>query len=237
MVYCEKRFYLWIKFPVMKTNYLLTLFLLVIIGLQTKAQTFSHKEVYDSDFTFTDGIYLTKDDFRLNKPIEKSRINSNLDPDDLTYFEHLVEQKTISIFDNVGSETTVDVSKIFGFCSSGTVYVLHNSTFSRVGIIGSICHFLGSKTVFNPIYSPYWGMYGRMPYTQSTTTEPQEYFLVFETGEIMEYTSDNLLIILKSDPALHDEFAELSRKKRNSKIFYYMRQYNDKHPLYIPVYE
>ena len=92
------------------------------------------------------------------------------------------------------------------------------------------------KTVYNPAYSPYWDYYNR-PFTQVSTVEPQQYFLVFETGQILEYTPQNLEMILMKDPALHDEYAELSRRKKNSKLFYYMRLYNEKHPLYVPVYK
>lgn len=200
------------------------------------SQTFSHKEIYDSDFVFTEGIYLTKKDFSENKPIEKSRINSQLDPESLTFFEELMQQKTISLYDNLGQEVTIKTSEIFGYSSANGIYVLNNGTFSRVGIIGNICHFLGSKTVYNPAYSPYWDYYNR-PFTQVSTVEPQQYFLVFETGQILEYTPQNLEMILMKDPALHDEYAELSRRKKNSKLFYYMRLYNEKHPLYIPVYK
>jgi hypothetical protein len=200
------------------------------------SQTFSHKEIYDSDFVFTEGIYLTKKDFSENKPIEKSRINSQLDPESLTFFEELMQQRTISLYDNLGQEVTIKTSEIFGYSSANGIYVLNNGTFSRVGIIGNICHFLGSKTVYNPAYSPYWDYYNR-PFTQVSTIEPQQYFLVFETGQILEYTPQNLEMILMKDPALHDEYAELSRRKKNSKLFYYMRLYNEKHPLYIPVYQ
>lgn len=221
----------------MKTAYILTLLLVTMLGFDIKAQTFSHKELYDSDFVFTDGLYLTKEDFKNNCPIDKSRINTSLDPTDLTFFEQLVQQKEINFFDNVGSQVSIKPEKLFGFCSAGTIYVLVNGTFARIGIVGSICHFLGQKTVYNTNYSPYFGYYGRYPYSTVPSQEPQQYILSFETGDILEYTSENMLTLLMADPQLHDEFAELSRKKRNSKMFYYMRLFNEKHPLYIPVYE
>ncbi|MCQ2252493.1 MAG: hypothetical protein MJZ61_03470 [Bacteroidales bacterium] len=202
-------------------------------------QKFSHKELYDQDFAFTDGLYLTKDDFKNNKPIEKSQINSNIDPTDLSYFEHLVENKRISLFDKVGNEITIESDKVFGFCNDGTVYINYNGTFSRMGIIGSICHFLGTKTIFHNA-TPYMGMYGyyRPVYHQPTTSqEPQQYFYEFDTGKILEYTSDSMEHLLQADPELHDEFTDLSKKKRNAKLFYYMRKFNEKHPLYVPVYE
>jgi hypothetical protein len=218
----------------MKTIFFITL--AFFLCTESFSQTFSHKEIYDSDFTFTEGLYLNKKSFSENNPIEKSRINSQLDPDDLTFFEQLMQQKNISLYDNLGQEISIKTSEIFGYCSAGGIYVQNNGFFSRVGIIGSICHFLGSKTVYNTTYSPYWD-YNYRPFTQTSSVEPQQYFLIFETGEILEYTPQNLEMILMKDPALHDEYAGLSRKKKNTKLFYYMRLYNEKHPLYVPVYK
>ena len=220
----------------MKKAFTLIVNFILLFSTEIFSQEFSHKELYDSDFSFTEGLYLTKEDFSQNKPIEKSRINSQLDIDDLSYFEKLTEQKTITLYDNLGQEKTIKTNEIFGFCSSNGIYVLNNGVFSKVGIIGSICHFLGSKVVLNPLYTPYIDYYYR-PYTQVSTVEPQQYFLIFETGEILEYNAQNLELILMKDPKLHDEYAELSRKKKNSNIFYYMRLYNEKHPLYINVYK
>ena len=218
-----------------------TLIFLTVIATQVCAQSTSHKEKYDADFIFTDGIYLDKDDFKKNLPIDKSQIISGIDPNDLTYFEQLVEQKTIELFDRLGNEISVETAKIFGFCSDGTIYINHNGTFSRVGIIGSICHFLGTKTVVNNVPSQYYGgVYNRYYspiYRQTATVEPQQYLYNFETGDLLEYNPHNLETMLMGDPAIHDEYAALSRKKKNAKLFYYMRLYNEKHPIYIPVYE
>ena len=215
-----------------------TLILTIAIAAQVCAQTVSHKEKYDSDFMFSDGLYLNKDDFKNNLPIDKSQIISNIDPGDLTYFEQLVDQKSISVFDRVGKELTVETDQIFGFCSNGTVYINHNGSFFRVGIIGSICHFLGTKTISNTMPGPYYyGRYYSPIYRQTSTVEPQQYLYNFETGDLLEYNPHNLETMLMGDPAIHDEYAALSRKKKNAKLFYYMRLYNEKHPIYIPVYE
>jgi hypothetical protein len=36
------------------------------------------------------------------------------------------------------------------------------------------------------------------------------------------------------DPELHDEFAQLSKKKRRQLKFMYLRKFNERNPLYIP---
>lgn len=216
---------------------------LIFCAIQLNAQNFSHKEKYDDDFRFTDGIYLNKDDLKNNRPIEKAQISTNLDPDDLTYFEQLMQNKKISIFDNLGNEQEIEVSKIFGFCNYGNIYINCNGNFCRLGIVGNICHFLGYKTVYRTQPSPYLGMYGYSPYyysnnyRQTSTSEAQQYLYSFETGQILEFNSSNMELLLMNDANIQSEFSELSRKKKNAKLIYYMRLYNEKHPLYIPVYE
>lgn len=219
-----------------------TLILTISLATSVCAQTFSHKEKYDADFKFTDGVYLKSENLKNNLPIDKSRIVSNIDPNNLTFFEQIMAQDNIVLFDHLGNEVTIKTSQIFGFCDDGTIYINHNGVFARVGVIGSICHFLGSKTVINNFANPYWGYYGRYSpiYRNNAsieTEEPQQYIYNFETGLILEYNATNLETMLMGDPAIHDEFAALSRKKKNAKLFYYMRLYNEKHPIYVPVYE
>lgn len=219
---------------------LITIIILAAISVTSSlAQKFSHKEKYDQDFSFSEGIYLNSEDFKNNRPIEKSQINSNIDPGDLSYFEQLFKNKKISLYNSLGQEESIETASIWGFCSNGTVYINHNGEFCRVGIIGSICHFLGTKTVYHnamPTYG-YYGFYHHQAYQPIANNEPQQYIFSIETGKILEYNQENIKTLLMGDPELHDEFAALKRKKRNAKLFYYMRTFNEKHPLYVPVYE
>ena len=201
-----------------------------------------NKVVYDEDFVFTDGLYLNKEMMQNNKPIDKARIKSQFDTEDMTFFEQLTQENTITLFDEVGSEVTVKTSSIWGYCSGGVIFVNYNGFFNRVGIVGSICHFLGTKTYLNSIHDPYpmgmyGGRYGMYAPGYTTSTEAQQYLMNFATGDILEYNPNNLSSLLMSDSELYDEYADLSRKKRNAKIFYYMRKFNEKHPLYVPVYQ
>ena len=176
--------------------------LLSLILLCSATMLFSQtKQVYDEDFVFTDGLYLNKDMMRNNKPIDKARIKSQIDPNDLAFFDILTQQSTITLFNEVGSEVTVKTSSLWGYCSGGVIYVYFNGFFNRVGIVGSICHFLGTKTYLNsrdPFYSGMYGRYGIYSPTYTTSTEAQQYLLNFETGEIFEYNTNNLDHIFNS---------------------------------------
>ena len=56
----------------------------------------------------------------------------------------------------------------------------------------------------------------------------------FETGKILDYEEDNLEFLLMRDPALHDEYAALSKKKKEQMKFFYIRKFNERNPLMIP---
>lgn len=213
--------------------------IIVCVFTTVNAQTYSHKEIYDQEFVFTDGIYITKDDMINNHPIEKYRVETNIDAESLDFFDQLMSHKEFSLFDNLGNRTTIKTENVWGYCSGGTIFINQNGYFNRVGVIGSICHFMGIKIITNyHPYDPFFG-YNRWGYvpTPTTTAESQQYFLEFSTGKIYEYNSQNLEMLLMKDVELHDEYAALSRKKKNSRLFYYMRKFNEKHPLYLPVYE
>jgi len=51
----------------------------------------------------------------------------------------------------------------------------------------------------------------------------------------MEFNVENTKLLLMKDITLYEEYVQLSRKKKKELMFVYMRKFNDKNPLYIPV--
>jgi hypothetical protein len=103
---------------------------------------------------------------------------------------------------------------------------------------------------YSPYYSPYYypysyGNYGNYyspygsynyPYRQNTgRNELRQYLIDFESGKILEYDVENTELLLMSDPDLHEEFMRLPNKKKKDLMFVYIRKFNEKNPLYIPV--
>jgi hypothetical protein len=62
----------------------------------------------------------------------------------------------------------------------------------------------------------------------------RQYLYDFDGGSVYEYDTESLEMLLMKDPELHDEFAQLSNKKRKQLKFLYLRKFNEKNPLYIP---
>ena len=133
---------------------------------------------------------------------------------------------------------TTPVSTIWGYSDKGVLYIQYNGEFNRVPIIGAICHFVANKTIIHEsavvndrLISSY---YGRYPSRQYTTQEMTQYILNFATGEVREYDEESIAVMLMSDPQLYDQYMELSLRKRSKKMFYYIRLYNERHPLNLP---
>lgn len=99
---------------------------------------------------------------------------------------------------------------------------------------------------YSPYYSPYSSPYYRnysspygsyySPYGRNMTrNELKQYLIDFESGKILEYDVSNAELLLMKDSELYEEYVRLPRKKKKELIFVYIRKFNEKNPLYIPV--
>ena len=66
-------------------------------------------------------------------------------------------------------------------------------------------------------------------------TELKQYLIDFESGKTLEFDIDNTELLLMKDNQLYEEYVQLPHKKKNDLKFVYIRKFNDKNPLYIPV--
>ena len=189
---------------------------------------------YSSEFQFKEGIYITIEQLKHNKPLKQAKIISDLDPNDFDYFDELLENKTISFYDDDNTIRKENTSSIWGYCRGSSIFVNYNSQFNRIPVFGNVCHFVSDKTVFHErMTDPYYNQY-YYPVNQSyETTEIQQYILDIETGKIMEYNWQNVETILMRDSELFDEFNKLPKRKKKNLLFLYIRKYNERNPLYL----
>lgn len=193
--------------------------------------------LYESDFKFTDGVFLDFESVRRNDPIPKSRIMSNYNYTDKNFFDRVLGAKKMYYYDNVGNKLEVKTDGIWGYSRNGFLYINIDGGYYRITLIGSICHFIAYKTyeTYSNTY-PYYNDYRyqtRTPATTNTTTEMQQFILDFRTGNILEYSAQGMEVILMSDPELHDEYMQLSKKKKKQLKFVYIRRFNERNPLYL----
>jgi hypothetical protein len=229
-------------------NYALWIFILLTgMNSQIYAQADSSADLvkYTPGFKFEEGIFLNFDQVKQDKPIAKSQIITSIPYDDPDFYDRILQEKKIDLYDNLGSKQEISAKKIWGYSKNGVLYVNVNDDFYRITIVGSICHFVASLTTYNNYGSPYYSGYGYPyggyydpygPYSSPNTgsTELKQYLLDFKTGNILEYDVQSIEILLMADPELHDEFAALNSKKQKQLKFMYLRKFNERNPLYFP---
>ena len=93
---------------------------------------------------------------------------------------------------------------------------------------------------YDPYYSPY-GYYGGYPYgsystpSHTTRSELKQYVFDFETGKVLDFNVSNVELLLMKDPSVYDEYVQLPSQKKKELMIVYIRKFNEKNPLYLPV--
>jgi len=198
------------------------------------------KVPYGPDFKFKEGIYLNFGQVKEDNPLAKSRIITNADVNDNQFFDNVLSENTFSYYDELGMKRDVKVKSIWGYSKNGILFLRMNDTYNRISYVGSICHFIANITVYqSSYYDPYY--YNSNYYyrnwnmgNQSTTSQMKQFIMDFETGKILDYDEENLKVLFMRDPILHDEYAALSKKKKEQMKFFYIRKFNERNPLMIP---
>jgi len=193
---------------------------------------------YTTEFEFKEGIYLDFEQVKNNNPIPKSRIISSLDPNDRDFFEKLFTKDKVYIYDRFGMKKLINPSSIWGYSDNGFIYIALSEGFHRISIVGSACHFVADITVYSTYYNdPYYynSYYNSMRPVTSKSSELRQYLLDFKTGKIYDYNVKGLEIILMNDPELYDEYLALKKRKKKQLKFFYLRKYNVRNHLYIPL--
>jgi len=63
--------------------------------------------------------------------------------------------------------------------------------------------------------------------------EMRQYILDFDTGKIYQYNVQSFEVLLMRDIKLFDEFNQLKRRKKKKMLFFYIRKFNERNPLYL----
>lgn len=235
---------------------LLILAFIMAASVSTIGQDTLNRVRYTPDFRFNDGIFLNFDQVKYNRPIPKAKILTSADYNDREFFTKVFASDNFYFYDEVGVRQEVAKNDIWGFARNGVLYVMIQGNFSRVTFIGQICHFVADVTTYDTRYnnySPYnyydpyyyspYSYYGgypyggyNYPYNQSTTarTELKQYIIDFESDKVMEFSLENVEVVLMRDPAIYEEFMKMSKKMRKQMMFVYIRKFNEKNPLYLP---
>lgn len=212
--------------------------IIVLLGISIYAQNASDSLIlYTTEYKFTDGIFPDFESVKRNTPIPKGRIITDYNFDDNNFFENITTQNKIYYFDNLGNRLEIKSKNIWGYSKNSTLFINIDDGFYRITLVGSICHFIAYQTYDNygssPYYNPYYSNYPYYSGNPSTSTELKQYLLDFNTGRILPYDVEGVEVLLIPDPELHDEFMQLSSRKKKQLKFVYIRKFNERNPLYL----
>lgn len=191
-----------------------------------KAQGDSVK--YSRELLMPDGVYLSYDDFRHNRPITKGQIVSDMDKSQLEFVDKVLYQEDLK-FKRNDSVITRKSASAWGFFQNNTLYVNYKEDFYRIPVFGSISYLVATVIVQNTgFYDPRFGY----PSTAASTREIREFLMNFYDGLVIESNLENLEGLLARDKELFEEFAKLSKRKQKDQLYSFIRRFNDKHPVY-----
>lgn len=184
---------------------------------------------YSKDYEFNEGVFLSLEHFKNNAPITKAMIVSGIPKTQTDFFTELVEQKTIVFKDSAGAEKTIQTASIWGYCQNRSIYLNFNKEFTRLNVIGNICHFTSMVTVQGSYRDPMDYNYG----INNTYQELRQFVYDTKSNKVLDFNSKNMELLLSDDEVLHKEFMVLKKRQKTDSIFIYLRKYNEKHPLYL----
>lgn len=212
-------------------KFITSVLFLTLNVLFLSAQNSSDYVVYDKNYKFNEGLFLTFDQVKTNSPIPVSNIYTDLDKTAYDFFDVLLLQDEVVIIDDQGNQKTLESSNIWGYSSNGKLFINWEQRASLIPIIGSIAHFVGVH-----VYTEY--PYSDDPFSYQTQpvqkTETKQYLLDFETGEVYNFNFRDIDPLFAKDTELYDEWSNLSNRKKKKTMFVYVRKYNDRNPLMLP---
>jgi hypothetical protein len=187
---------------------------------------------YSHEYEFSEGLFLTIGQFKDNDPISLNAIVSTLPKTQLDFLTKVTSQNAIQYQDESGKKKTIQTSTVWGYCQNRNLYIFMNGDFNKINLIGSLSLFsaIVVKTTTTPYYS--MGMYSSIP---TTYKELDQFILDTQSGRVVEFTEQNMEGLLQPDEELYAEYMKLNRHKRNESMFVYLRKFNERNPLYLPV--
>jgi len=124
--------------PVLSIKHSLFIFLVVFfqaVGAQTDS---TGMVKFTPDFKFEDGIFVNFDQVRQNSPIPKSRVITTVAYDEPDFFERVLQEKRIALYDNLGTRQEISTKNLWGFSRNGVLYINLNEGYYRITIIRGI---------------------------------------------------------------------------------------------------
>jgi len=205
----------------MKTDYF-TIFLFLLLNFSASSQS--------NVIKFEDGVYMTLEEFKTNNPSIKaaSIVHFEIFEESHEYIKHF----KLKVIEEGKTKLKIKTKDIWGICINGEPYIQHSITGNlfRLHIIGALSMFsdihitsANVKTGDNNGVSSYK--------TANQLQKGVPKILVWSTGDVFEFTSESISILIATDIELSEMFeGELFKE---DKLFKYLKLFNERNPIYL----
>jgi len=213
---------------------------LATIGIAVSLAGQSEPGLVTKNFLFEDGIYLSHRSFRNNTPdLSWDEVTSNWYTNPQTF---IVQMEHIQLLDE-GPSLAPD--SIWGFSLQGIPYVRLSrewipkelATFAPLQLRGKICYFTFDRKdtteVLITAYNPANGLPFRQGLVEKEIDVDCPKILRFETGEVTDFTRENLIRWIEDDPELVAAVKALKEEELKTKLFKSLLIYVDRNEVYI----
>ena len=192
------------------------------------------------NFHFTDGVYFSVSELQSNQPAHKWE---DLDVWFFTNPQTYVTQ--VAHISNKADGQHIDLAKVWALSLDGIPYIRlpegetrrEMPTFAAVKLRGKICYYAYPdwrvKKVRISAYNPLTGRPFRTGFVDREEEVFVEKMLHFESGEITDFTTENLLRWIQDDPALVAIVKELPPGEKQEKLFKCLLIYVDRHEAFL----
>lgn len=194
------------------------------------------------NFRFREGIFLTFGAFRANAPdFSWDEVEATLFTNPQTFLTHIGALRATE-----GEGRAINPDSIWGICLQGIPYIRLErawiqkelATFAPLELRGKICYFdferIDTVQVKMTAYNPANGLPFRQAMVDKEVEVNRAKILHFETGEVADFTRENLLRWIAGDPALTQAALELEDDELESKLFKILLIYVDRNGAYVP---
>ena len=183
--------------------------------------------MYSDDFEFTEGIYMTFEEFKNNDPSIRKKAIITDSPTDQILIGDLWNHEKIAYYGPNGEFCELKRRKVWGYSSGRNVYIRSGMYFNRLFVIGSIMHFMEQYN--NPLYGKGMGL------VSAKKVNNVQCLIDYNTGDVLNYCFESFLRLLEKDPELYEEFTSIKKdRKKKEQMFLYLKKFNERHPIYFP---
>lgn len=201
------------------------LFLLILLTLSTASTAQTDSASRNRAIELQPGIYLSFEAFKANRPVPLTQLITTAEKEAPDFMSKTVAARTISWRDSAGVQHDTLTAALWGYCYNRHVYIRMQEAFTRLMVLGTLCHFTTTET--NYLYAGGPGPGGNAPVRQQL-----QYVLDTYTGSISVFTPQFMLSFLEAhDEVLAAEYKQLGKRKRTQQLFIFLKRFNAAHPL------